>query len=109
MRRPALFAPLASLRVFLPALALAAAAPFAFAACDQDYASSTAGRETFMGATREIPRGSASAPTTPPMAPPQMGAPPAPIPQPMPAFAADASTDAAPKPNAGGKPAPAAH
>jgi hypothetical protein len=78
----------------LSALVLAAVSSVAVAglvACDQDYASSTDARETFMGATKEVPRAAdASVPATPPMAPPQMGAPPPPLPP-----AGDASTDAA--------------
>ncbi len=67
--------------------------PVALLACDQDYASSTAARETFMGDSKEVPSqvpSDASAPKAPPMAPPQMGPLPPPIPQ-----TGDASTDAA--------------
>jgi hypothetical protein len=73
----------------LSALILASVSPVALLACDQDYASSTAARETFMGDTKEV-LSDAGAPKAPPMAPPQMGPLPPPVPQ-----VGDASTDAA--------------
>jgi hypothetical protein len=82
------------MRALVPfALFLASVSPvvvLSLSACDQDYASSDEGRETFMGDTRQVPTSSASAPKAPPMAPPPMGAPP----PPAPAARGDASTDA---------------
>jgi hypothetical protein len=83
------------MRALVPfALFLAFVSPvvvLSLSACDQDYASSDEGRETFMGNTKEVPPSSASAaPKAPPLAPPQMGAPP----PPAPAAQGDASTDA---------------
>jgi hypothetical protein len=76
----------------LSALFLASVCPLALVACDQDYASSTSGRETFMGDTKEVTLSAdAAAPKAPTMAPPQMGPPPPPVP----VSAGDASTDAA--------------
>jgi hypothetical protein len=77
----------------LSALVFASLAPVALLACDQDYASSTSGRETFMGDSKEVaPSSVPAAPSPPPMAPPQMGPLPAPLPQ---AMSGDASTGAA--------------
>jgi hypothetical protein len=76
------------------ALLFASAAPVALLACDQDYASSTSGRETFMGDTKQAPSSSAPTPPPPPMAPPQMG----PLPPPLPTVGdagADGASDAA--------------
>ena len=82
----------------LPAL-VAASFPLlslVLVACDQDYASSTSGRETFMGLTHEVPPAS-GAPATPPppMAPPQFGPVPTAAAQPAMTGAADAGADAA--------------
>ncbi len=83
------------MRALVPfALFLASVSPIvvlSLSACDQDYASSDEGRETFMGDTKQVAPSSASAaPKAPPMAPPPMGAPPPPAPAPR----GDASTDA---------------
>jgi hypothetical protein len=75
----------------LSALVVASVSPVALLACDQDYASSTAARETFMGDTKEVPRSpDAAAPAAPVIAPPQMG----PLPPPVP-HVGDAGADAA--------------
>jgi hypothetical protein len=103
MRAPVLFARFAPLAPFALSVLLASLIPAALVGCDQDYAESNSGRQTFMGATREIPPSSASAPAAPPMAPPQMG--PAPALQPVSDAAADgARGPAAPAPV---RPAPA--
>jgi hypothetical protein len=78
------------MRALVLSALVASVSPVALLACDQDYASSTAARETFMGDTKEVPRSAdAAAPAAPVMAPPQMG----PLPPPVPHLG-DASTDA---------------
>ncbi len=89
----------------LSALILASAFPVAFLGCNQDYASSTASRETFMGDTKEVVS-DAAAPKAVPMAPPQMGSPPPPV-QSTGDASADAASDAARAP-AAPRPAPPA-
>jgi len=81
------------MRALVLSALVASVFPVALLACDQDYASSTAARETFMGDSKEIlPQvlPDAGTPKAPPMAPPQMGPLPPPVPQ-----TSDASTDAA--------------
>jgi hypothetical protein len=86
----------------LSALFLASVCPLALAACNQDYASSNAGRQTFMGDTRQvIVADDASLPKAPPMAPPAMGSPPS-----MPAMPGDASVAAAAADAGVARPAP---
>ena len=77
------------MRALVLSALVASVFPVALLACDQDYASSTAARETFMGDSKEVVS-DASAPKAPPMAPPQMG----PLAPPVPPMG-DASTDAA--------------
>jgi hypothetical protein len=97
MRATVPFAPFALLLGSLSAVAV-----LSLSACDQDYASSDDGRETFMGDTKQVPPSSAAPlPKPPPMAPPQMGAPPPPAPP-----QGDASTDAAPTGSASARPLP---
>lgn len=76
----------------LSALVLASVSPVALLACNQDYAASDEGRETFMGDTKQVLQPQdAAAPKAPPIAPPQMG----PLPPPPLVPQLDASTDAA--------------
>jgi hypothetical protein len=83
------------MRALVPFALLFASVSAAFvlslSACDQDYASSTDGRETFMGDTKQVVSDAAAPAKGAPMAPPQMGPPPPPAPAPP----GDASTDAA--------------
>jgi hypothetical protein len=58
------------MRALLPASAAVVLASMSLAACDQDYASSNANRETFMGEVHAQPPASSSPPAAPPMAPP---------------------------------------
>jgi hypothetical protein len=77
----------------LSALVLATASPLVLLACNQDYAASDPNRQTFMGVTTEVPGASiADASRPPPMAPPQMGPLPPPVPQ---TASGDAGADAA--------------
>jgi hypothetical protein len=93
------------MRALLPAALLAAAFLPGLFACDQDYASSNSGRETFMGAVQaspppSAPSGSATPlpPAPPPIPPGAVTAPPMPV----------ASASAAPSASAAasGRPAP---
>ena len=73
-------------------------------ACDQDYAASNAGRETFMGAVQAVPPSSAPPPAPPPPAPPPI--PPSTLNMPTPSAAPSGSASAAPSGSAMAAPAP---